>query len=312
MSRKIPVQFRKFSKSAHLFQRLKYCKGCGNFSVLETEACPGCGKEDRQISAEAFARTLSRRTFQTRSVYLAAFLLLGVLAARNLWEIALASVGGAAILALAFFLHRRYREDIESHRFHQLLEQENASIREGIGKDVDLAVADIKAENYKAAYEKLREIGLFFLDDRIKLRKIMCLNQFVLRKDMDLELDTLVPTHFDIDFVRYLQEVVKVNNLLVKKKTIDYAVRNRVLIEAMEGGRELLVGIAGAALRMKGYVKAHPRFIADFMGELPKERFLRLCRMVAENPAEWPELFVEVRETARMRYGFDPDVQGIL
>lgn len=64
---------------------------------------------------------------------------------------------------------------------------------------------------------------------------------------------------------------------------------------------------------MKHYIIRYHDYIAEFLQELPKERFLRLCRLMATmNANEAAELKEKCKEHIKNYYGFDPDFNGIL
>ncbi|MMZ69378.1 hypothetical protein D1872_322080 [compost metagenome] len=80
----------------------------------------------------------------------------------------------------------------------------------------------------------------------------------------------------------------------------------------MEKGEEILTGVAGAAIRLKHYVLAYSGFIARYARKLPKDRFLRLYRMLAESPGlESGELFAETARIYEEKYQWDADFQQL-
>ncbi|MNP56970.1 hypothetical protein D3C76_1517460 [compost metagenome] len=78
----------------------------------------------------------------------------------------------------------------------------------------------------------------------------------------------------------------------------------------MEHGIEILTSVAGAAVRLKQYVQAYPDFIRRYARRLPKDRFLRLYRLIRQYPEHpWGELAIEVSNIRSELYEWDPDFQ---
>lgn len=312
MQTKLAVQFRPSKKTSCAFERLKTCKKCGAYSVLFDDRCKECGASGKFIPAADYIATLNRVLPMAEAFGAVALVALAVVLANDWIQVAAAGVGGAVFLVLLFLLRKRYKPYADQYRFHEVLVDHTPAILKGLRADLQDADGDMSAGNPKDAYEKLREIGYLLSGESIKHRKIACLRRFYIRKDMDLELDQLVPKKFDPEFVQYMRDAVKVNKQLVRHSALDYVVAYRPQIEAMEDGREFLVWMAGSALRMKKYVQMYPRFIIDYLDELPKERFHRLCKLMADTPAEQRnELYVKCKEKAQTRYAFDPDFQGM-
>ncbi|WP_052947456.1 hypothetical protein [Aneurinibacillus tyrosinisolvens] len=238
-------------------------------------------------------------------------LCLGIVLAGTLLELVLGAVIGIGLLIGYLFLHKRFAPYEQTVQYKAWLTSEAYRIKEGLLLDSTSAVTDVKEERYKESYEKLREVGRFLINDTIKIRKVMCLNHFVLRKDMDLELETLIPSSYDKDFVNYAWEVSKVKKELIKKSMLDYAVVHCHHIALQENGRDILTNMAGAALRMKPYVDRYKDFIVAYMEYLPKERVLRLCKLVTAHPSDgWEELYLRTKALVKAKYDFDPDFSG--
>jgi primosomal replication protein N len=312
MNNKIALQFRKSKKTRYTLERLKICKKCSHYSVLFEDRCQACGAESSYMSVPQYTSELNHKLFQVEILIAIAWFSLSLIVAGSVSELILALTVGAALSVFYFLLRKRYKPYIEEFRLQKLLDRHVPAIAKGLETDVADAVADIQNAAYKSAYEKLREIGRFLTNDRIKIRKIMCLNYFVIRKDMELELETVMPSFYNQDFVEYLWEVSKVNKQLIRQSVLDYVVTYRAQIEEHEHGKEILTNVAGAALRMKHYVETYQSLIMDYMEELPKERFLRLCKLLASSPeSDWSELYSKCKESARIRFAFDPEFQGI-
>jgi hypothetical protein len=312
MMNKIAVQFRKNRKVNHAFQRLKYCISCGNYSVMFDNQCPTCKAQSSFISVEEYSSALNQRLTQAEIFSLVSIYCVCLVLASNLTQLSVAFFAGIALMAVYFFLLKRYKPYIEAYRLQKLLVKQTPLIAKGLEQGTQEAVDDIQNHKYKDAYEKLREVGAFLTNDRIKVRKIMCLNNLIIRKDMELELESIIPSEYDKDFIAYLYEVSKVNKQLIRQSVLDYVVIHRERIELLENGKDILTNVVGAALRMKHYVETYQSIIIDYVELLPRERFLRLCKMLAASPqSDWNELANKCKETTRIWYGFDPDFQGI-
>ncbi|WP_409344069.1 hypothetical protein [Paenibacillus sp. MBLB4367] len=311
--KKLPVQFKKNVVTKYAFDRLKVCRKCGAYTVLQHTRCEACGGNRPLVSFHAYSDTVCRRKFHTESALLLALGCLSVAAAGTIPQLLTAL---AVTLALPLFLWLLYRKALprrQSIQLEKLVLREHKRIQEGLEKDIVSAVADAKEEQYKSAYEKLREVGVFLHNDRIKKGKISILNRFVLRSDMDLELESLIPSTFDKEFVSYLLEVSKVNPQLIKRKTLNYVDRYMVAIGQLEGGTDLLVNAAGAALRLKQYVDPYMELILTYLDQLPRERILRLCKLLSKRePGEWQLLYDRTKDIVKKKYDFDPEFKGVI
>jgi hypothetical protein len=312
MKNKIAAHFRSSRRTSHSFQRLKQCKGCGSYSSLWDDSCLRCGAEGKYIDLQSLIHGISKRNAQRDVLLLGTSALAAVFLARSFLEMAVSLLAGAVLVTLYLLLRRRHAAYMEQGLLQELLKRENRAIREGLLLDTEDAANDLKAEDFKLAYEKLREIGYLLSGNQVKILKIICLNHFVLRKDMDLELSTLLPDAFDADFILYLFEVSKVSPELIKRDVIDYCLLYRTEIETLPGGRSVLGLIFTAAVRVKAYVLQYQAAIADFIEELPRDRIIRLCGLVAESPESCPALYLKLKDLIKHKYDSDPELQGLL
>ncbi|MCR8635263.1 hypothetical protein [Paenibacillus radicis (ex Xue et al. 2023)] len=271
-----------------------------------------CGAEGKFLDLQSVTRSILQRNKQRDVLIVSTVSLAACVFARSFMEMAISLLAGAALIVAYFLIRRPYAPYLETQTIQNLLQHENIAIREGLLRDTEDAAKDLKSDDFKLAYEKLREIGYLISGNQVKVLKLMCLNHFVLRKDMDLELSTLVPDAFDPDFIRYLFEVSKVSPELVKRNVIDYTFKHREEIEALASGRAVIGQVVTAALRVNAYVIQYEQMIADFVDELPRERLIRLCRLVADRPDSFPVLYPKVKETVKLKYEADPELQGIL
>jgi hypothetical protein len=78
----------------------------------------------------------------------------------------------------------------------------------------------------------------------------------------------------------------------------------------MDNGMTILTGVAGAAVRMKRYALLYSSMIGRYVQDLPKDRFMRLSKLIAANPYEpWNGLDHRVADIREAKYRWDPEVQ---
>lgn len=309
---KLAVNLSKFVRSDYAYDRLRYCKSCGSYTCLRLDCCSACGARRTALPLSEYAELLAHRSRRIELFLAVSVVMLAITASATLLQLILSILLGGVGLYLLARLERKYRPFTESRLLRKLLHKDTSAIYKGLQLDLEAARKDTQQARYKEAYEKLREIGVFLHHDSVKIRKIMCLNHLIIRKDMDLELETLVPLEFDKDFIQYLRQAVLLNKQLVRERVLKYILIYRADIEAMEGGREAIVLVLGAALRMKRYILLCQFILEDYAEELPRERFLRLCKLTASDGTLINSpLYLKCREAARIRYGFDPDFHGI-
>jgi hypothetical protein len=189
------------------------------------------------------------------------------------------------------------------------LRQDLRQIQAGIRFDFQRASEDSKEGRLQAALDKLREIGDLVDSDEVKIRQVIVLNKLTLRRDMELELEKLIPTRYDKHFVIYALEVLKFNRAHVRKRCIAYFIHYRRNIE-MDFGVNPLIAMADTALRMKLYILEFSGFIEEFLEFLSKERFKRLCSILDKNPnLEWGRLKGTAVYLIEREYRHDPDFQ---
>ncbi|WP_312109060.1 hypothetical protein [Brevibacillus reuszeri] len=310
MRKRVGVQFRKSRKTTYTFERIQGCKRCHTYHVLWDTHCENCGRAYTPI--RQLSTAVTRRYVQTRFLLLGLFVCLAILSADTILQLALAFGIGILLFALFFVIQKRYGSYEKDAQFVRFLTSEKETIKQSLVHHLEDIGADVKAERIKDAYEKTREIGHFIESDTIKIRKIMFLNHYVLRKDMELELDTLIPKTYDKDFMEYLREVIKVQPWLVKKAVLDYVKRYKAQILLLENGEHLIGQVAGAALRMKTYVEQYPELIIEFIDYLPRERLLRLAKMASTHRHDgWDRLYEAVKQRVDTHYAFDPDFKGL-
>lgn len=308
MSKKRPVQLHPYHKTRYRVQKLKVCKHCNAYTMLPEEPCASCGKRSL-ISVTARAETLARRSMQTHLLLVTLITLVAILFSHTFLQMALSAVTGiASLLTLRWFQRRAlpYETNVE---LNKLLQRDEALITKGVFRNWEAALDLWKSEPV-TAYEMLREISTVQRSSTIRLQQIALLDSFILRRDMDLELDPLLVRHFEPIVAEYIGEIAKLKRELIKEKTLRYVTTFEIEISQMEHGDAILTAVAAAAVRLKRYVQLYPNFIARYARHMPKDRFLRLYKMIAQQPLpEWGHLRDEVYSIYKERYQWDPDFQ---
>ncbi|QDX91819.1 hypothetical protein EEL30_05200 [Brevibacillus laterosporus] len=313
MKTKIGVQFRKTAKTTYAFERLKYCPKCHSYSVLWDTECPFCEKTVKLLPIRAVSSATTRRNVQIRFLWIGLFVCLSAIFANTPMNLALACGGGVVLFSLFWLMQKRYGSYEKNVHFQQLILTEHENIKNALYRHLEDIDSDVKAKRYKDAYEKIREVGYFIDSDLVKILKVKYLNRFVLRKDMELELDTLIPSDYNQNFIEYLHEVLKVQPWLVKQTVLDYVIQHKTYILQSNNGVQILGQVAGASLRVRAHVDQYQDFIIEFIAYLPKERLVRLAKMVsAHRDSHWEKLYEATKKQVDQHYSFDPELKGLL
>jgi hypothetical protein len=299
------LQFSKKKRTKYRYQKLKMCKKCNRYSVLDDVNCQTCGSD--LIGIEALVKTIFKNRLFTEAIWILIFVSVGIVAAPTIKMLYYSLIAGVLfvigyVILTSIFIKSEYFIQLKN-----LLRVDLRKIAAGIQYDSELAKEDVQEERLAPAYEKLRDIGEFIYSDQVKIRRIMVLNEIELRSDMELELEPLIPSSYDKDFVKYALEVLKINRTLITKKCIAYFITYRDPI-VRDFGMDSLISVAGTALRMKMYILEFSEFIEEFLEYFPKERFLRLCSILYSNPeVEWGSLMEKTKRLVAMKYHYDPD-----
>ncbi|MWV45939.1 hypothetical protein GRF59_20180 [Paenibacillus sp. HJL G12] len=309
MNKKKPVRLRPYYKTKHAYEKLRVCKHCRSFTVLWEDKCANCGRHTL-IPVMDQARFNAKRSMQNERLIALLITLAAVLFSQTFLQIVLCLVGGFALTALLWWFQRRVIESETRRQLDKLLRSSDRRIIEGIYMNLTTASAAIK-EDEQLGYEILREIATIVHNDRIRLQQIMLLQTFVLRKDMELELESLMLDGFEPALAEYIGELAKVKRELIKSTALRYVLLHERQILQMKGGAGILAAVAGAAVRMKKYVDSYPDFILRYVRQLPKDRYLRLYQLVRRSPNQsWNGLRDEVSAIYNEKYRWDPEFQN--
>ncbi|GIP28418.1 hypothetical protein J23TS9_35480 [Paenibacillus sp. J23TS9] len=308
MNKKKPVRLRPYYKTRYTYEKLRVCKHCRSFTVLWEDKCASCGKH-MLIPVMEQARINAKRSMQSERLIALLITLAAVLFSQTFLQIILCLLGGIALTALLWWFQRKMLETETKRQLDKLLRSSERRIIEGIYLNLTTASAAIK-DDEQLGYEILREIATIVHNDRIRLQQIMLLQTFVLRKDMELELDPLMLDGFEPALAEYIGELAKIKRELVKNRAIRYVLLHEREILRMKNGAGIMTTVAGAAVRMKKYVDSYPDFILRYARQLPQERFLRLYQLVRRNPNQsWNGLRDEVSAIYNEKYRWDPEFQ---
>lgn len=204
------------------------------------------------------------------------------------------------------------RESEKKLLLDDLVLSDQEKLTEGINEDKRYAQKKIETGHYQEAYEVLRKIGLCIHNNEIKELKLGCLNQFYLRKDMQLEMDSLLPEDFSPLFIRYLTEAIKVQRNLINKNVLDYIIRYEEEIQ-QHFSYEVFINAAGAALRKKQYFIYYQDFIMKYIHGLPKERIIRLCRILqTTNTPEMDKVRDQLYNLIQIKYAGEKELAALL
>ncbi|MUG46385.1 hypothetical protein GNP95_15450 [Paenibacillus woosongensis] len=272
------------------------------------ENCTTCGKP-ALLPIQELALRAAKRSLSNDLLLTLLLTLIAVAFSPTFQFIAISAVSGAALMALLLFVRRKALPSRTSIELSKMFVRDRDRIANGLVRNLDIAAAQ---ENEARSYELMREVAVIIRNDHIRKLQILLLQSLVLRKDMDLELEPLLLEDFDPELASYIGELAKIKRELIKDRTFQYVIKYEQQITAMKDGDDILAGVAGAAVRMKRYVLAYSGFLARYARKLPKDRFLRLYRIVTENPdLNWGALQAETARIYEEKYQWDADFQQI-
>jgi hypothetical protein len=308
VNKKRPVTFRPFKTPRYAYDKLRICRHCGQYTALGEDRCSKCGK-DSLITVEKQAASIAGRKMHTRLLFILLLTLASVYFGNSIEQMMLCGAGGILLAGLLYYTQRKARQNENLRSLNELLGRGIGIIKEGLEINRQEAVSVLREDDV-LAYEKLRELSILLRGDRIARQRIALLHGFLLRKDMDLELEQLLLKDFEPLLAEYIGEIAKVRPDLIKDRTLRYVKNYEVEIRHMNNGMTILTGVAGAAVRMKRYALLYSSMIGRYVQDLPKDRFMRLSKLIAANPHEpWNGLDQRVADIREAKYRWDPEVQ---
>ncbi|WP_019635355.1 hypothetical protein [Paenibacillus fonticola] len=308
MNKKKNIVLRPPIKTKYVYEKLRCCKNCHNYTALREEKCTTCGKP-ALTSVQELAHKAAKRSLSSDLLLVLLLTLIAVVFSPTFQLIAISAASGIAMITLLLVVQRKALASRTSIELSKMFVRDRERITSGLVRNLEIAAAQ---ENEARSYELMREVAVLIRNDHIRKVQILLLQSLVLRKDMDLELEPLLLADFDPELAAYIGELAKIKRELIKDRTFQYVIKYEQKIAAMEHGDDILAGVAGAAVRMKRYVLAYASFLARYARKLPKDRFLRLYRIVTENPdLNWGALKAEAARIYEEKYQWDADFQQI-
>lgn len=312
MEQRKPILFDKFTPVNYRYQKIMYCKKCGRYTSIETTICPKCG-HNSLITMDKHNEKAVKMRFQTDLLIMLALFFISIIAARSKYEIALSIGAGIFFTIILLLIHKKYMESEKALNLYKIFSSNFQEIKQGLDMDEAKAMKKMKDGNFKQAYEDLREIGVLLQNDRIKENKLLCLSNFVLRKDEDLELDSLILSYYSPILVNYIDEVLKLNRTLVRRNVIDYIINYERDILQMKNGQDILGNVAGAAVNSEQNIILYKDFIMRYIDVLAKDRIMRLHNVAKNsNSKELNDIYDETMRVIDYRFGTDNDIKKFM
>lgn len=311
MTKKLPVVLKPYIKSQNPYNNLKFCRHCKHFTVLGDKKCLVCGKTTLQ-SVEDRARSILRKSMWKTRLIALFIMVIGIFPNQSTGQLVLYALGSTLLFALLLTIQKWSTPALLLVKLELFFKQEASNLYAGLVRDREKAIEVFHSGDKPRAYEMLREIGALVHTDQLRVEQILLLQSFILRKDMDLMLEPLLLDHFNPDLVEYIGELSKIRRDLLKENAFRYILVHEEQILAMPGGENILVSVAGAAVRLKRYITLYPYLVLRYAHKMPKDRFLRLYRIVRNNPnSKWEKLNDEVMRIYNEKYKWDEDFQRI-
>ncbi|MFD1887123.1 hypothetical protein [Paenibacillus wenxiniae] len=302
------VQLPILEPSRHNYDRLRVCRKCGRFTILMDESCPNCGKMKlvpvmRQARSQTIRRMLNELLI-TFILTIAALLL-----SPDMRLMALFAAVGIVLLVALVLVQRRAVERETARELSRLFRRQQRDIYDGLVEDQRIGVEEVRAGNEVEGYHILRKTAVLVQNDRLRLALLSLLQNFRLRSDMDLELDSLITRGFDPLVAEYIGEMARIKRDMIKERSIRYVIEHEPKILQMEQGWNILVGVTSAMVRMKRYITTYPGFIRRYARHLPRERFVRLYRIVQSDSGLLQDALAHDLEAIRHElYPNDPEL----
>lgn len=300
------VQLPTLETARRNYDRLHVCRKCGRVTILSKEICPKCGK-NRLIAVIEKARLQTKRKMLNEILFTIILIIAAVLCSRTSMLIALSAGSGVILLAALIVVQRQVREQEKLRQLRKFFLRQRGDIYDGLVDDQSIGVETVRSGEDVEGYHILRQTAVLVKNDRLRLALLSLLQNFRLRSDMDLELDSLITRDFDPLVAEYIGEMARIKRDMIKDRSIRYIIANEPKILQMETGWNILVSVTSAIVRMKRYISMYPGFIRRYARFLPKERFIRLYRIVQHDSALLHDAIAQDMETLRMElYPDDP------
>ncbi|WP_322907332.1 hypothetical protein [Paenibacillus campi] len=304
------VQLPVLEPSRHNYDRLRVCRKCGRFTILMDENCPSCGKS-KLIPVIRQAKAQTRRRMLNELLITFILTIAAVLITPDIRLMVLFAAAGLVLLVGLVLVQRRLLERDTFRELGKLFRRQQQAIFDGLVEDQRIGVEEVRSGNEVEGYHMLRQTAVLVQNDRLRLALLSLLQNFRLRSDMDLELDSLITRGFDPLVAEYIGEMARIKRDLIKERSIRYVIEHEPKILQLEQGWAILIGVTSAMVRMKRYIMTYPGFIRRYARHLPKERFVRLYRIVQTDQGLLQDALAHDLEAIRQElYPNDPALSG--
>ncbi|MDQ1236886.1 hypothetical protein QE450_004384 [Paenibacillus sp. SORGH_AS306] len=309
------IQLPVLHRTRRVYDNLRICRKCQNYTILPGDACPDCGKQ-ALVPVTQHARLRAKRKMMNEILFALLLTIIAVVVSKEVTEIVISVITGAVCIAVLVLVQRRMISKETLRQLARLFKTDSKTIYEGTVRDQSTAVTAVRSGEDVEGYHMLRQAAVVVHNDRLRLAQLSLLQNFRLRSDMDLDLDSLIVQDFDPLLAEYIGEIAKIKREMVKDRAIRYVIANEPQILKLENGMNILVSVTSAAVRMKRYVTMYPGFVRRYARFLPKDRFLRLYRMINNDPAQKDSAMAIDLETIRQELykgdsDFEPAIPGI-
>jgi len=309
------IQLPVFHRTRRVYDHLRICRKCRNFTILQGDACPDCGKQ-ALVPVMKQAKLRAQRKMLNEVLFALLLTIIAVVVSKEMTEIIISVITGVVLIVALILVQRRMLSKETLRQLARLFKTDSKTIYEGTVRDQSTAVAVVRSGEDVEGYHMLRQAAVVVHNDRLRLAQLSLLQNFRLRSDMDLDLDSLIVHDFDPLLAEYIGEIAKIKREMVKDRAIRYVIANEPQILKMENGMTILISVTSSAVRMKRYVTMYPGFIRRYARFLPKDRFLRLYRMIQNDSAQKDStMSVDLENIRQELYkgdsDFEPAVPGI-
>ncbi|HHX59203.1 MAG TPA: hypothetical protein GX707_00450 [Epulopiscium sp.] len=296
MAEKIPVIIEPVQKTEYSFSNLDYCTQCGSYTTLKEGSCLKC-KGDKFISFESMIDKMCRRRNKKEivfllNIFLVLIILGGVIFPINTIQLMVSVAILIICLASLIIIQKKFSQSFRLFEIDETIRQEGYIIQQSLELDSQRINGYLEEGDYLEAYKGLRNIGAVVKKEYVKTAKIRCLNRFILRSDMPLEMDELLLSGYHKDLIKYIYEISKLQRNLIKQPTIDYCIQNQHYIQKDFNNANVILGnVAGAAVYSRNSLELNKDFIIKYVNDIPQERILRIQKLLSTNTKyDWDEL----------------------
>ncbi len=279
MTEKLVVQFDQLPVYDSPLDYLAYCMGCNTYHMNDQKPCIKCGKADVSVSLECIAEKTVKRHFLNGMGILVMLYALMFVVSMSWTAIFWGTVYTIVCIVLYGGIYLRYKEAYCKKELEKHVRANSQRIKLELEKQWEVCKEQMNNGDYLGAYEKLRYLSQLVDNEEIRVYKLICLNHFHLRKDLPLELKTVLLPDCNMLLIRYIYEVAKLKKELIDEATINYILRYRQQVLTEEKGEEIVASVLGGALRSKFLLNKYALALKEYLPYLPKERLLRLRKI---------------------------------